>query len=222
METLNAEGEASGTWKDWRDYGLLGVNHGSGAWFDLDNNPDNGLELILAGGTTVEERINRDLKLWGAALDSMSYKLEIKPVNGTEYTLSDRSLSEDDPVKVIVRAESDSLEELVTKLRNTANYSNLPFTISADTSIGSIVATSNAKATRAINAKDATITRGDNETEIKAESLIDGRLGINPQFGAAAIQARDPGGVLPAYQNELILSAEDPGMLVMKNDFTYL
>ena len=65
VETLNDEGEASGTWKDWRDYGLLGVNHGSGAWFDLDNNPDNGLELILAGGTTVEERINRDLKLWG-------------------------------------------------------------------------------------------------------------------------------------------------------------
>ena len=65
VETLNAEGDASGTWKDWRDYGLLGVNHGSGAWFDLDNNPSNGIELILAGGTTVEERINRDLKLWG-------------------------------------------------------------------------------------------------------------------------------------------------------------
>ena len=45
METLNAEGDASGTWKDWR-LRVAGVNHG-GAWFDLDNNPSNGIELIL-------------------------------------------------------------------------------------------------------------------------------------------------------------------------------
>ena len=195
--------------------GCLVVNHGSGAWFDLDNNPNNGLELILAGGTTVEERINRDLKLWGATLDSTSYQLNnaqiTTPVTGTVYTLSDGLTT------VITTAKSNSLDQLVTDLRNADKYSDLTFTISADTGTGSIVATNGENATETVNAKNATITTG----RIAAESLIDERLGINPQFGAAAIQVRDPGGVLPAYQNELILSAEQPGVLVKENPFEY-
>ena len=151
----------------------------------------------------------------GKELDSTSYQLNnaqiTTPVTGTVYTLSDGLTT------VITTAKSNSLEQLVTDLRNADKYSDLTFTISADTGTGSIVATNGENATETINAKNATITTG----RIAAESLIDERLGINPQFGAAAIQVRDPGGVLPAYQNELILSAEQPEVLVKENPFEY-
>ena len=113
---IAADGSATGNWQNWRGLGLLGTKFGSSHWFDLNDNPADGLELLITSGSTIQERIDRQLPIWGIDLDN------------------------------------------------------------------------------------------------------DGLLGSNGVYGAAAAQIRDPDGLLPAYQNELLISAEAPNAVNLSVD----
>ncbi|MFN9694940.1 MAG: hypothetical protein ACK550_14280, partial [Synechococcaceae cyanobacterium] len=108
ITAIASDGVASGSWNNWRGLGLLGTRFGSSQWFDLNGNADDGLELLITSGGTIQERIDRALPIWGIDLDN------------------------------------------------------------------------------------------------------DGLMGSNGVYGAAALQIRNPNGLLPAYQNELVIAADTP------------
>ncbi|MFM8525586.1 MAG: hypothetical protein ACKOCM_08210, partial [Cyanobacteriota bacterium] len=118
ITAISASGKVAGSWQNWRGLGLLGTRFGSSQWFDLDSNADDGLELLITSGGTIQERIDLDLPIWGIDLDGNA------------------------------------------------------------------------------------------------------QLAANGVYGAAALQIRDPNGLLPAYQNELVIAAERPLAVTLNTSWT--
>jgi 6-pyruvoyltetrahydropterin/6-carboxytetrahydropterin synthase len=71
----------SGTWNNWRGLGLLGTRFGSSRWFDLNGNPNDGLELLITSGGTIQERTGMVCDL--AALQELVQDLVVEPFDHT-------------------------------------------------------------------------------------------------------------------------------------------